>query len=382
MTEPKSDFSDAALGADADRALSALDEAGARAIDLVNAWIKANNAAAIAETAERAKNTAAKKAARRGLNVLKSRGIKIPERKKTASLTGPKSEESYEAWMMPPDTAGSTLIVITSHAPASRYRAVFTIVHRGFGVQRVDIGEVSQSQLRESMTRALPGAQYRPIKIPVEWARSRIAEARKRHAERGVPEPLGFSSAKSLLEPLPASPPTHPFDDEGLELADEDAREMAKESAALHALPEFRGWFPTRAAVEEMLAKVGETVTPGEQPDPDEMRKKLEAEVVAATDRYFSPERRADLVASMKDSGLSILARDGEQKALELAAVIKSIENCGLITDPPHEIGFLKGFFDKAVSLLLAQGGGSLRIPVPARKPEALAEPESKTSGP
>ncbi len=84
----------------------------------------------------------------------------------------------------------------------------------------------------------------------------------------------------------------------------------------------------------------------------------------------------------MKDSALSVLAREGEQKALELSAVIKSIETRGLITDPPHELGFLKGFFDKAVSLLLAQGGGSLRIPVPAKPDAAPTEPESETGSP
>jgi hypothetical protein len=185
-----------------------------------------------------------------------------------------------------------------------------------------------------------------------------------------------------LLEPVAGPPPPHPFDEEGLELAEEDAREMAKESATLHGLPEFRGWFPTRASVEEMLFKVGETVTPGEQPDPEDVKKKLEAEVVSATDRYFSPERRADLVRAMKDSALSVLSREGEQKALELAAVIKSIESCGLITDPPHEIGFLKGFFDKAVSLLLAQGGGSLRIPIAAKRTETSPASEDETNRP
>ena len=42
MTESKSTFSDALLGADADRALSALDEAGDQAVALVDAWLNVN----------------------------------------------------------------------------------------------------------------------------------------------------------------------------------------------------------------------------------------------------------------------------------------------------------------------------------------------------
>lgn len=372
--EKKSDFTAALLDAGADAALAALREAGPKAGALVEAWVKRGNAAAVAEVAERGSG-AERKAARRGIGVLKSRGVAIPERQRTATLAAPNSEEVTEAWMMPPDTAGNTLLVVASHGAASRYKSAFVVLHDALGVHRVDVAELSQSQLKANMSKSLPGAQYKPVKVPVEWVRWRVAAARKLHAERGIPEPLGFTSARSLLEPAPATAPSHPFDDEGLELSAEDAKDVAQASATLHSLPEFRGWFPTRGAVEEMLVKVGETVPPGEEPDPEKLRVALEAEIVATTDRYFSPERRADLVRAMKDSALSILAREGEQKALEVAATISCIESRGILTDAPHEVGFLKGFFEKAVSLLLAQGGGSLRIPVRG-KPAEPAAPE------
>ena len=37
----------------------------------------------------------------------------------------------------------------------------------------------------------------------------------------------------------------------------------------------------------------------------------------------------------------------------------------GLVTNPPRDVPFLRAFFDKAVAMMLAQGGGKLRIPVP-----------------
>lgn len=370
----KSDFEAALLDASAEGALAALGSAGKRAPQLIDAWVKRGNAAAVAEAAEHAQG-AERKAARRGIGVLKSRGIAIPERQRTATLGRESQEEVTEAWIMPPDTAGNTLLVVASHSGASRYKSAFVVLHDALGVHRVDVAELSLSQLKGNMSKSLPGAGYRPVKVPVEWVRHRIATARKLHAERGVPEPLGFTSARALLEPVPPSAPSHPFDDEGFELAPDDAKEVGLASATLHSLPEFRGWFPTRGAVEEMLVKVGETVPAGEQPDPEQLRLALEAEIVATTDRYFSPERRADLVRAMKDSALSILAREGEQKALEVAATISCIESRGILSDAPHEVGFLKGFFEKAVSLLLAQGGGSLRIPVRAKPAEPAPAP-------
>jgi hypothetical protein len=69
-------------------------------------------------------------------------------------------------------------------------------------------------------------------------------------------------------------------------------------------------------------------------------------------------------VHTMKDSALSVLAREGEGKTLEVVATMKRVKAAGLITDPPHQLGFLRGFFDKALAVLLAQNNGHLEIPV------------------
>jgi len=352
------------LSASADNALTALTNAGENAVALVEAWVKAGNAAAVNVASESALG-AARKAARRGLNVLKARGIAVPTAARVTSVSGEKSPEIAEALLLAPDSSGSICLVITSRSLTSRAHSVFVYLHDDFGVHRVNVGDLSQSQLKEALAKALPGADYRPVKVPVDWARSRIAAARKTHAARGVPEPLGFASAQSLLEPVPSQPEEHPFDGEGLELGDEDAQDLAKNSHGLHLLPEFRGWFPPKQAIDEMLLKLGERLTPGQEPNPEELQQKLEEEVVAATDRYFSPERREALSRMMKDSALSVLAREGEVRTLEVVATMKNIRDAGLITNPPHEVGFLRGFFDKAISAMAYQDGGRLRIPIP-----------------
>jgi hypothetical protein len=364
------------LSASATDALGALARAGENSVSLVEAWVKAGNAAAVGVASERASG-AARKAARRGLNVLKARGVAVPSERHVASVNGEKSAEIEEALLLAPDSSGSVCLVITSRSPTSKAHSVFVYLHDDFGIHRVNVGDLSQSQLKDALSRALPGAEYRPVKVPVAWARARIAAARKTHSGRGVPEPLGFSSAADLLEPVPSEPEEHPFDAEGLELGEEDAQDLAKNSHGLHLLPEFRGWFPPKAAVDELLLKVGETLTPGSEPSPEELQKKLEEQVIAATDRYFTPERRESLSRQMKDSALSVLSREGEVRTLEVVATMKNIREAGLITNPPHEVGFLRAFFDKAISALAYQDGGRLRIPMP---PPATDAPEASAS--
>jgi hypothetical protein len=364
MTTDVGHFDANLLEMGAEGALGAVQAAGARGPSLVDAWVKHRNAAAVAEVAAHGEGPA-RKAARRGLNVLKARGIAVPAARRVGSIAGRTGDAVVEAWMFAPDATGAEMFAITSHTATSRRRTCVVYLHPRRGVARVENHTLSQSQLKEYFQKVLPGAGYGAIRVPVSWARARIAAARKIHADTGAAEPLGFSTARELLEPVPPEPPAHPFDDEGLELSDEDAAALARTSAELHRLPEFRGWLPTQQAVQELLVQLGQKITPGEQPAPDRMTELLKGEVEAATDRYFSPEVREHIIELMKDSALSVLAREGEQRALEVAAVIKASANCGLITDPPHGVPFLRGFFDKAVALMIQQGGGRLRIPVP-----------------
>jgi len=355
-------FDSTALGAGADTALSALERAGDRAESLVEAWVKAGNAVAVNAAADNAAGKA-RKAARRGLNVLKARGVKVLESTRVASVAGDKVAETVEAWLLAPDGNGATLVTIASRSPTSRSKTLFVLVATG-GVVRVSSGELSQSELKDTFTRAVRGA-YRPVKIPLEYARARIDAARRATKAQGMAEPLGFAGAEALLGTPPAEPVEHPLDGEGLELGDEDAKDFTARSAALHSLPEFASWLPPKASVDELLAQVGAALTPGEKPDQALFDAQLKEQLLAATDRFFTPERRAELVSVMKDSALSVLARDGEEAALAVVGAMKGIEKAGLITDPPRDVPFLLGFFEKAIAVLLAQGNGQLRVPIP-----------------
>ena len=366
----KTAFEDKLLSAGADAALDALKTAGARAEALIDAWRDVPNAEAIVAASEHGEG-AVRKAARRALNVLRSRGVPIPEQKRVAALAPKGLPDVLEAWMMAPDSTGMQLFAITAHPATGRYRGVFVFLHRRQGIARIENATMSQSQLKEYFGKLLPGAGYGATQVPVAWARWAIADARRIHKDRGMPEPLGFTTAASLLDPAPSEPPEHPFDDEGLELADDDALDMAKTSGRLHNVPEFRSWLPSNPALQELLSKVGEKLTMGETPEPGLVTELLRAEADAATDRFFSPDVRDELLLRMKDSALSVLGREGEQRALEVVAAMKAVAKCGLVTDPPRDVPFLKAFFDKAIAMMIAEGGGRIRIPVTGKPGEA-----------
>jgi hypothetical protein len=50
------------------------------------------------------------------------------------------------------------------------------------------------------------------------------------------------------------------------------------------------------------------------------------------------------------------------------------------VTNPPHEVPFLRAFFEKAMQIIMAQNQGQLRIPIPKSGSAAgeSAEPSAK----
>jgi hypothetical protein len=354
--------------------------AGADAPALVEAWLEASNAAAVQAVAEFGEG-AARKAARRGLNVLKARGVSVPELSRKGRAPAAGADVTREAWLLPPDGSGTEALVLAERLPSGSYSTAFVYFRDGQNIVRVQTGTTALSRIKESMKQALGGAGYAPVSVPWAWAQYRVAERRAWHLAANVPEPLGMTATQKLLEGAPTTAPTHPFDEEGLALGDEDAEKLAQDSAVLHQWPEFRSWLPPERSVQELLLAIGRRLPP----DPNVSREVLDPimrqQVAAATDRYFTPERRAQLGERMKDSGLSVLVRLGETAGLQVAAVIHVIVGAGLITNPPSDVKFLTGYFDKALALLAAQQGGQLRIPIP-RPPSAAATDTDAANAP
>ena len=379
MSQPKA-IDDALIKATKDQALAAVEKAGDGYPELIRKWVESANTEALLSVAD-APSGKARKEAKRALNVLKSRGVKLDEPSHVVSLRSRTDEATDEAWLVPPDNNATIGLVVVRRSATKHHQVVFVFVHPALGIRRVEGGMLSQSQFKDALQRALPVPDSRAVQVPVEWARFRIAAGHRLHAQTKLPVPLGWTSNQALLGPVPEDVVAHPFESEGLELADDDARTLAKTSLKLHTMPEFRSWFPSQSAIAELLQNIGTHLTPGTEPPQEELQKHLEAETLLATDRYFSPERRQEIAALMKDCALGILQRDGETQALEVAATIHVIEKAGLITDPPHEVAFLKGFFEKAIGLILSQNNGRLTIPV-AQAPAMLTDtPPSEASG-
>jgi hypothetical protein len=391
MSAPKTDasaatpFDKSALETAADGAVAAVTAAGARGAMLVEAWVQAKNAGAVAAVAEDEKvPRAARKAARRGLNVLKARGVAIPERARVVRVGGD-PVEGHDAWFVPPDGGGTHMVILAARKQSGKLYVVHTTLREEVGLLELRALEMSRSQLRASFDESARRMGYPPVAVPVDWARARVATAIANNAKSGAILPLGLDSHAEVLGPAPAKPPPHPIDEAKLEIP--PAAAVVARSADLHREPELGAWLPAGPAVQELLIEVGQKLaaSSGAEPDPTKIDDAVRDGLDNATDRLFGPEVRERLAERMKDAAISILARQGRERAGEVLAVASAVLSAGLITSPPREIPFLRGFFQKALAILASQQGGQLSIPVPVTTeqggaPSELAQPGDKVS--
>jgi len=379
----QSPFEPELIGADAAKAGEAIARAGERAAQLVEAWVAARNAAAVAAVAddERAPGPA-RKAARRGINVLKARGVPLPERTRVARIAGD-AIEGHDAWFVPPDGSGTAVVIIAARWRSGKHGVVNVILRDSVGLLEVRAVDMSRSQLKNSFDDTAKRAGYAPVAVPLDWARSRIAAAKTDNSKSGAILPLGLDSYADRLGPPPEIPPLHPIDAAALELP--PRAEAVEASANLHAEPEFGSWLPHGQGVEELLMDIGQKMgagTAGPEQDQTKIDAIIRTAIDAATDRFFLALDFRELVAQrMKDAAISILARKGRDRAAQVMAVSEATVAAGIITLPPHEIPFLRGLFQKALALLAERSGGQLSIPVVTSAPADASSPAEVETG-
>ncbi|MCC6648976.1 MAG: hypothetical protein IT374_25845 [Polyangiaceae bacterium] len=363
-------FSADVLHASADRALVAVASVGAdEQADLVDAWLKSQNVAAIAAVAREDDAPApARKAARRALNVLKSRGVALPDARAVSKpLAGAAVERRVEARMQPLDSSGQQVFTLLSIADGKETRVVDVVCAPGAGVLRVSGGELSPSKYREWEKSSRQRRGFAPTPVSPEYARFRVAGARAENAKSGALLPLELAHFDDLLAGAPDTEPPHPVVAAGLPLEPAGWKALLDDSGDLHREPELAWVLPTQEAFQELLVKLGERVAAagGKEPDADTFSAYLREEIAAATDRFFTVELRELLGQRLLDAAASVLHRAGRAPAERVLAVRHGVLSAGLVTDSPREIGFLRGAFEKTFAAMVRQSGGQISLPLP-----------------
>lgn len=321
-----------------DAALGPLPEA--EQLALVAAWIDAGDGARVAAVAsgEHAhKNT--RKAAKKGVHVLKARGVAVeaPARATPAAVlaAAPPPAES-RGYMTKVDPAGVQILLHVHAARGGGLQGAQAVVQRGKGL--VDGGAVhlSRKELRQHLERLVDDG-VRFYEVPAEHARARIASVVERAREAARPLPESLLAVEIHLPPA-VTPSGHPLDERLPRAERSQARVTEAELAILEHDILLASWGPEEDAIHLLLERMTAAGGGGVLVLSEAQRSEAAEEAFAKTIDDELGDRAAWAV-DLRDTAWCTLS-EGRRDLAELLA--RSADELDDTTRPPRDVAFAR----------------------------------------
>ncbi len=196
------------------------------------------------------------KAARRGLHVLRTRGVSAPEVKKVATTPRP-IVDTAEAWTCVPDANGERLVVAIVPAPGGDFFAITAHVSDERGILQIAFGKGPRKHARE-VRHSFEQSGGFAADVGIERAAELIDLAYQTTLARGASPPAEFAAAHRVLPRVHVTPGApHPA------LAELPAPAVFNREQAelLHKLPTIARWVPSAPELRALEQRLEEVAT-------------------------------------------------------------------------------------------------------------------------
>jgi hypothetical protein len=311
----------------------------------------------------------ASKEAKRGLHVLRSRGVTVPEPPRPAApaVPAPPAETAVPAYASAVDGQGEQAIWIPRPLPGKGIEVGQAVVGDEKGLLDLQVVILGRKEWRGFIQGLLQrGRDMGVVEIDRERAKSIVAAARARNDETGAPVPDG---ADLWLRHLGPAPPPEDVAERFPPLPPEEEDAALGASAALHDLPLLRGWLPEEPFLREIAAKLDEVAVSPLYVDEQQRGEQLARTVARAVEDYYDARRRP-LVASRLFAVADHLERAGVSVHARAAAATARALRRGLA---PQAIPFARRLVEKAFPL--GRSGEEPRAPSAAGEEGLIVAP-------
>jgi hypothetical protein len=302
---------------------------------------------------EGAANKELRKQARRSLFKLSQRGLAMPRavaRKPPGATALFGEAPAVEAYMSPPNGAGTYLLWIVKPQPSHGLQLIQAMLHSHDGLLRIAGVQIRRKELR-NMARDLK-TQHRAtmIAIPWEYADRALYDAYETARARGQPGLENFHEVRSLIASAKPKQLPHPI---YAKLDVDEAREGAWREASRRLLdePELRSWVVTEP-LQAFLPQIQEAQTSRLILNPAQKEERLAAIVRDAVKELCRGTAGKAFQRRMEDMALYFLSTERVAQAKLALAVARQVSE----GDPgPLDISFLTGLVQKSFAVLLSQ---------------------------
>jgi len=223
----------------------------------IDSLVAAGDATRLAELAASADKQLAK-AARRGLHLLRTRGVSAPVPRQPASAPPRAIGDQAEAWTCVPDANGERLVVAVVPAPGGGdFHVITAHVSDERGLLQLAFGRGPRKHARD-VRRNFEESGGFAADVSVERAAEIIEIAYQQTLARGASPPPEFATARRVLPVVHVAPGTpHPALAEVVAAPDFD-RDQAE---LLHELPTLSRWIVASAELRSLELRLEEVAT-------------------------------------------------------------------------------------------------------------------------
>jgi hypothetical protein len=283
------------------------------------------------------------KEAKRGLHVLKTRGVAVPEPPRPAApAPAAAPEPPLAAYASAVDGNGERAVWIPRNVPGKGIEIAQAVVSDTEGLLELQLGLVGRKEWRGLVKGLLShGAAMGVGEIDPGRARAIAIAARALNDRSGKRVPEGadlwlsqLGPAAPLPDPAAAFPPLPP----------DDEREALAASAKLHDLPLLKGWLADEGYLRAVAAKLDEIAVSPLYIDERQRSEQAARTVAEAVDGYLDADRRR-LIASRLFTVAEHLRDRGEPAHASAAAAAARAVAAGA---PASTIPFARLLVEKA----------------------------------
>jgi hypothetical protein len=299
----------------------------------------------------------ASKEAKRGLHLLKSRGVAVPEPPRPAPPpASPTVEAPLPCYATVIDGQGERAVWMPRAVPGKGVEIAQAVISDTQGLLELQLGVIGRKEWRKLLEGLLDKGRAMGIaEIDPARALGLVAAARALNDRSGqhVPEQadlwLGQHGPAAPVEDPPAPGP----------LPEAQERDALAASGALHLHPLFATWMADEAFLREVAAKLDEVSVSPLYVDDLQRSEQLVRTVADAVERYLDDGRRAALVRRLNVLAGDLAARGDADRASSAAAAARALAAGA----PARAVPFARVLVEKAFP------GVSAAPPPPAEPP-------------
>ena len=283
------------------------------------------------------------KEAKRGLHILRSRGVAVPEPPRPPTPAPvPVAEEVFPCFASSIDGQGERAVWISRNVPGRGIEIGQAIVSDVGGLTELKVGVLGRKEFRAfSRDIAERGGSMGVAEVSAGLARSLVAAARRLNEGSGRRVPEGGDAWLARLgpaEPLPDPAAAFPA------LPEEEERAAVESSGRLHDLPMLRGWMADEAPLRALANALDEIAVSPLYIDEAQRAAQASARIADAVEAYFDGPRRQRLGARLFVAASHLETLGQREHARWAAAAARAL----LAGAPAGRIPFARLLVEKA----------------------------------